>query len=586
MPKIFISYRRSDTQAISGRIHDHLADAFGAKNVFIDFDNIPPGVDFREFIAQEMETCDVLLVVMGNQWSSVKDDDGARRLLNPADPVRIEVETGLQREQISLIPILINNTRMPKPDTLPDSLEPLAYLNAMQIRDGRDFRRDMERVIDTIRKMPRRNTTRTGMRLSTEASNQGRLIGIALAVVALLILGGVFVLGVFGGDQSDETPQETEVAANVETEESIATDTEVPTDEPTATNTPTDEPTATNTPTDEPTATNTPTDEPTATNTPTDEPTATNTPTDEPTVTHTPKPPTMTPTLSPLDLAQVGVDRNDDWEPYIQEFNGVEMVLVPAGSFTMGSTEEEIEFGYQMCEAAAVESAQCSRSWVEDEAPTSQQEMAAFWIDRTEVTRAQYQACVDVGECERTPDSDFSSEPDQPINRVTWFQARDYCTWRGASLPTEREWEYAARGPDGLLFPWGDEFEGNEANHCDGNCGQQDWASVYNYVNEENDDGYAITAPVGSYPQDASWVGALDMSGNVWEWTRSVFTEYSYVADDGREMDQGEETDVLYSLRGGSFYITSFFLRAANRDRNDPNYVNGNNGFRCARSFG
>ncbi|GIL11577.1 MAG: hypothetical protein BroJett038_02970 [Chloroflexota bacterium] len=86
----------------------------------------------------------------------------------------------------------------------------------------------------------------------------------------------------------------------------------------------------------------------------------------------------------------------------------------------------------------------------------------------------------------------------------------------GGALPTEREWEYAARGPDGLDYPWGDAFDGTWLNFCDKNC-------VYSWRETSVDDGYAQTAPVGSYVSGASWVGALDMSGNIWEWTSSLY---------------------------------------------------------------
>lgn len=335
-------------------------------------------------------------------------------------------------------------------------------------------------------------------------------------------------------------------------------------------------------------------------------PPATNTPpatpppaTLTPTQTNTLEPLIATPDMpDPEQVALEGVTSNTQWENlvgdggYVREFNGVEMVLVPVGSFEMGSTEDEIDFGFEMCQVAADNGAECQRSWVENEAQNgdnTQTFNVPFWIDRNEVTRAQYQQCMDAGECSETPDSDYSSEPNQPINRVTWFQAQEYCEWRYEGdvgrLPTEAEWEYAARGVDRLIFPWGNEFDGTLANHCDGNCGDADWASSLNYVNEENDDGYAITSPVGSYSQGTSWVGALDMSGNLWEWTLSESVDYPYDADDGRN-DNLESTDVLRVLRGGSFLNSAFNLRSADRNWFFPTYyLNDSFGFRCARSF-
>lgn len=302
------------------------------------------------------------------------------------------------------------------------------------------------------------------------------------------------------------------------------------------------------------------------------------------TPTETPRP---TDTPDPLQAALTPVTSNADWTPVERDFDGVTMVLVPAGSFEMGSTPEEIDSGFEMCQQAADNNAECQRRWFEDEAQNGDNTQTfnePFWIDRTEVTRAQYQVCIDAGICEKTPDSDFSTENDQPINRVTWFQAQTYCEWREARLPTEAEWEYAARGPERFIFPWGNEFDGSRANHCDSNCGDADWASSYNYVNEENDDGFAMTSPVASYPEGASWVGATDMAGNVWEWTSSLYEDYPYDEADGRERDTGDSTDVLRVLRGGSFINATYNLRSANRNRLSPGYVISSYGFRCARS--
>jgi formylglycine-generating enzyme required for sulfatase activity len=207
-----------------------------------------------------------------------------------------------------------------------------------------------------------------------------------------------------------------------------------------------------------------------------------------------------------------------------------------------------------------------------------------FWIDVYEVSNGQYGL------------SGWASGDDLPRETVNWFDALGHCTRRGARLPTEAEWEYAARGPDALIFPWGNEFDATLVNYCDVNC-------PHEQRDNDNDDGHATLAPVGSYPDGASWVGALDVSGNVWEWTSTMYAPYPYDATDGREADgcrtqwgddrsngqewgvcQGQTTRVL---RGASWnYPHRNLLRAADRSWYNPDmwevfYL----GFRCARSF-
>jgi formylglycine-generating enzyme required for sulfatase activity len=152
---------------------------------------------------------------------------------------------------------------------------------------------------------------------------------------------------------------------------------------------------------------------------------------------------------------------------------------------------------------------------------------------------------------------------------VTWFDARAFCESRGTEydLPTEAQWEYAARGPNSLVYPWGNEYI------ADNVIGKDD--PTY---------GDTSTAPVGSRPEGTSWVGALGMSGNVWEWTLSEYRDYPYDADDGRN-DNLDSTGVDRVLRGGSFNNDTSFLRAAYRLRNNAVNVLLNIGFRCVRNY-
>ncbi len=147
MPKIFLSYRRQESPGVAGRIYDRLCSHFGDDAVFMDVDSIPLGVDFREHIASEVGQCEVMLAVIGPRWVGVAGDP--RRLDNPGDFVRIELEGALKR-RLPVIPILIDRTPMPSPADLPDSLASLAFCNAIEVDHGRDFRVHVDRLIRGI----------------------------------------------------------------------------------------------------------------------------------------------------------------------------------------------------------------------------------------------------------------------------------------------------------------------------------------------------------------------------------------------------------------------------------------------------
>ena len=151
-PSVFISYRRSDSPAISGRLYDRLTHAFGKAKVFKDSYNIAHGADFREVIATNVSSCDVVLVIIGPTWltASEKDNPALRRLDEPNDWVRFEIETGLNTAGTAVIPVLVQNAHMPRADELPESLRELAYKNAVTVRDDPDFDTDTARLIQEL----------------------------------------------------------------------------------------------------------------------------------------------------------------------------------------------------------------------------------------------------------------------------------------------------------------------------------------------------------------------------------------------------------------------------------------------------
>ena len=256
------------------------------------------------------------------------------------------------------------------------------------------------------------------------------------------------------------------------------------------------------------------------------------------------------------------------------------MVEVPAGPFLMGSTDQQI--------ADAI-SQGVNADWVKIQKPQHTLTLPRYWIGKTPITNAQFRPFVDSDgytnqaywdtagwqwrtEQKRTQpsywnDANFNGDQ-QPVVGVTWYEAMAYTRWLSKktglhfSLPTEAEWEYAARGSKGLIYPWGNTWDAKRAN-----------SSV---------SGIGKTTPVGRYPNGASPYGALDMVGNVWEWTRSIYTAYPYNATDGRE-NLSDPAGKRFTLRGGSWNSASLYLRAAYRVYLTPAYDAPDVGLRLAR---
>ena len=277
-------------------------------------------------------------------------------------------------------------------------------------------------------------------------------------------------------------------------------------------------------------------------------------PTKTPAPTATALPLTETATPEPM---PVSPSLGDTW---IRPADGMEMVFVPAGEFLMGSDEGD-----------------------DDEKPVHDVYLDAYWIDKTEVTNAQYRAFVEATS-HRTPTECTWGEPtygqagmeNHPVVCVLWEDAAAYCQWAGARLPTEAEWDEAARGTDGREYPWGDTFDGTKLNYCDANC-------EFGHKDTGFDDGYARTAPVGSYPAGASPYGALDMVGNVWEWVADWYAS-DYYSHSPERNPKGPDAGESRVLRGGSWDYHSDWARCASRSRVDPDFRHYGSGFRCGLS--
>jgi formylglycine-generating enzyme required for sulfatase activity len=224
-------------------------------------------------------------------------------------------------------------------------------------------------------------------------------------------------------------------------------------------------------------------------------------------------------------------------------------VAIPGGTFMMGSKDGKMKEG-----------------------PVHQVTLSPFCIDKTEVTVAAYRACVEARDC-KTPKAEAfgctwgkSGMDQHPINCVDWSEAKAFCEWANGRLPTEAEWEFAARGTDGRKYPWGPQDPAPSRLNMGG-----------------KDDGWEYTAPVGSYPRGASPFGVLDMAGNVWEWTADACEPYRSGAETN-PVRSSPDASSLRVFRGGSWHDNApSWVRTAFRNGSSPGYRIDYLGFRCAR---
>jgi len=509
MSKIFISYRRDDSAVIAGRIYDHLIPPLGPfepEDVFKDVDSIPLGVNFKKYISEKVAECGVCLVIIGPKWVDIADEHGNQRLDNPSDPVRIEVESALQRD-IPVIPLLVMGAQMPVENALPETLRGLVYQNGRPVQNDPYFKYDIGHVVKSLQQWLSNSATlpispdpiaqsgeRARKRLAAlEKARQCRadyenIVQLAASPVTLdraIDLWAEYIIQCgpeydpqgFGGDSRFNT-------------ETFISPLAVGPLGPEVEN---------------------------------------------------------LPTLPTPHAGDRGIDL----------YGTAYVVYVPTGNFLMGSSD-----GYSA------------------EEPIHPITIAnPFWIDLTPVTNEAFDQFINNGGYKAKdlwteagwrwvqdnritgPHNNTNfTDPKQPRVGVSWFEAYAYAKWRGGRLPSEAEWEWAARGPENRVYPWGNTFDAKRGIYME-NSGKK-------------------SAVVGDEIRTvgASWVGALDMSGNVWEWCSSCLKPYPYLESDGRE--NLDDADSPRIARGGSCLGNAGDARSACRGNDRPNARSANFGFR------
>jgi formylglycine-generating enzyme required for sulfatase activity len=480
---IFICYRRGDSIAYAGRLYDRLSGHFGAERVFMDIDGIEPGEDFVQVIEGTLSRCDAVIAVIGKTWAAMVDEEGVRRLDDPRDFVRLELATAL-RLGVRVIPTLVGGARFPRTSEIPAALQELGRRNALEIHDT-DFHQNAAKLIATLDKVLAEAEERR--RVSKPGSVE------APAVVKSLI-SKTAPLPVPSLSVQRYRARWLAFAGGLVVGAGLLVaiwknrQSAVP---------------------------------------PAPQIPATSIPT-----TSTPATSKDTPTPSPSRSDDVKVTRP---KGKVNAIDGQEYEHIPAGSFLMGCSTGD---------------AQC----YPDEKPPRTATVTEFWMGRTDVTVAawkKYRAAKGVAALPvtdkygRSSLNEASGNDNSPVVMVSWDEARRFCEWAGGRLPSETEWEYAARGGTtesryGELdqIAW---YADNSGRRKIGDATAADIGRLL----FENDNG---PRPVAL--KDPNKYGLYDMLGNVWEFTADT------TSVGGRQQ---------WSLRGGAWSGGPILVRVSNR---------------------
>jgi formylglycine-generating enzyme required for sulfatase activity len=548
--KIFINYRRGDDPGFAQALFGRLEQAFPSEQLFMDVDNIEPGLDFVRMIEEQVAQCDVLISVIGKNWTGARDETGCRRLDNPDDFVRIEIESALSQDK-RVIPVLVGEASMPRADEVPESMKPLLRRHAVRLTHER-FRADTEALIAALQRAlnsaeEAQQTATDEQRLGREAQAKQRRREAAEAEPPRR-RGGAAKNGgerpaptsSRSGAAGRESPKRRDEAEERGQVRRWQAGPLWPPSRPVLAagcllavvllgavgvwlaKSPTS---------------------------------VSVTPAPPASIAPAPAPggPTQQATNAPLPAAQERAlkPRNT----FKECTNCPVMMVVPAGRFTMGSPASE-------------------PGRDSDEGPPHTVTIAQqFAVGKNQLTFDEWDACVADDGCHayRPPDQGWGRGT-RPVINVSWDVANAYVEWLAKKtgkpyrLLSEAEYEYVARAGTMTAYPWGDAIGTNNAN-CDG-CGSK-W------------DGKQ-TASVGSFA--ANGFGLNDMVGNVWEWTQDCYHDsYNGAPADGTAWTSGVCTRRI--LRGGSWGDLPRFLRSAVRDGNSTDYQINLIGFRVGRTL-
>lgn len=595
---VFISYRRDDSGASAGRIYDRLVHEFGAGAVFMDIEgSIAHGADFPSEIGRALDASTALLVVIGRHWLTCADAGGEPRIDDEHDWVVNEVATALERG-IFILPVLVDGAGMPPEETLPARIRDLARKQACEVRAS-SWQYDVGKIVSALKPILRAQSWkrwRAAALLALAATAIGAAVSIdwrsnrrpPADVPPAARNAGSVALAWNGStdarwrvvDSHDQTVGESTTPAKSTTRIAVPAGEffVVVTGFPELRQLPVrvvDGAASTVTPrlgrlqmtwsgaaalnamvADEKGSVvrDSVAISPKSARSielgagsysislPRAQPRLVTIAAGETVIVNLDQPAAPSPAPSAPYVA-------GQWKlPNTAQLGFVE---IPSGSFLMGSDKARDKHALQ------------------DEAPQHRVDLPAFFIGRYEVTVEQYKACIDEGGCAPGETKAASGGPYQPVRFVSWNEATAYCTWLETKLrawsgtpaglaaalngvrdgrtwrvrlPTEAEWERAARGTDGRIYPWGDAIAPSRANYAGGS---------------------GEPKPVGSYPGGATQNGLLDMSGNVWEWTRSRLSRYPYNSKGDREDVRGDDGTIRV-IRGGSFQTAD--VRAARRN--------------------